>query len=183
MRSPRPTSVASYQSSSPRLPSPLNPSPNLFSSPLPAGHTPRNSPVGEMSDTLSPLRERLDSGLTSSPRSSPGVVRPPTSSLSHSPRSGTSPERSPVMGSVPLQPHCVYARHPSPSGSPFALGIPFPSSSPLSSSPLAGSSQFPMSQGARPLSPSNGSGQGSPASIHSVCCFPLVPVHAPDFCM
>ncbi|KAH0826098.1 hypothetical protein J3R83DRAFT_5844 [Lanmaoa asiatica] len=163
MRSPRPTSVASYQNSSPRLPSPLNPSPNSFSPPLPSGHTPRNSPVGELSDTLSPLRERLDSGFSTSPRSSPGVARPRTSSFSRS------PERPPVTSPIPLQPHRTYARHPSPSSSPFAQGIPFPSSSPLlTSSPLAGPSQFSMSQSPRPLSSSSNSPrQGSPASIHS----------------
>lgn len=54
---PRPTSLASYQSSSPHLPSPLNPYPS-FSPPLTSHCTLDNLPAGEMSDTLSPLRER-----------------------------------------------------------------------------------------------------------------------------
>ncbi|KAG9310779.1 hypothetical protein JVU11DRAFT_8628 [Chiua virens] len=133
MRSPRPSSVASYQSSSPRLPSPLNPSPNPFSPSL------RDSPVGEMSDTLSSLRECLEPGLTS-PRPSSGVTRPRAS----------------------------YARHPSPISSPFTQGIPFSTSSPRPSSPLVGPSQSPGSHSPRPISPSNGPMQGSPASIHSI---------------
>jgi len=184
IRSPRPTSAGTYQSSSPRLPSPLNPSPNSEFSP-PAGHTPRNSPIGEISDTLSPLREHLDSGLTS-PWPPPGISRTRTASFSRSPRSGTSPERSPVMVSTPLQSHRAYGRHTSPSSSPFAQEMPFPTS-PLSSSPLAGPSRSPISYSPRPLSPSSNGlrqGQSSPASIHNVRCSPLDRAcMLPDFSM
>ena len=169
--SPRPTSAASYQNSSPRLPSPLNPSLNLFSPPLPIGHTPRNSPVGETSDTLSPLRERLDPGLVAPPLSSPGVARPRTSSFSRSPRSCASPELPPSMGPTPVQPHRAYARHPSPSSSPFAQAVPFPSSSPRPSCPLAVPSHSPITHSPRPLSPPFDSPRRcSPSSMHRARC-------------
>ncbi|KAI9457372.1 hypothetical protein HD554DRAFT_2225096 [Boletus coccyginus] len=73
------------------------------------------------------------------------------------------------MVSTPLQSHRAYAHHTSPSSSPFAREIPFPTS-PLPSSPLASPSQSPTPHSQRPLLPSSNGlkqGQGSPTSIHS----------------